>query len=257
MFKTNGGEGGGVISEWTYRTLWVNILSFWLKNIYWRTKGKEISRTDRMRTHELTIQITQNESHHQSRKQNEREKKIFLCIFYFNSACNTPTELCAKFYEKSHSETEYKMFYSLNNILFSLVDFINVQWITQRIDTSTVTIMISNLSNFFYISVLSCTQIWTKETVRWNTLSQERGPEPSSPLIRPLETSMPYAVWTGRKSLITHFEHRLWTSTPTGPWSPSLSSSSRFRISMTMNQSFWRALIQLASLRCRLWVRTF
>lgn len=101
----------------------------------------------------------------------------------------------------------------------------------------------------------SCTQTWTLAAAKSSISCREMGLGPSLSSTTRLETSTPWRGWTGRRRLSTLSQPRQWTGTPTSPWSPLQSSSSRFRTSMTTPLSLWRAPTMPRCQRCLLWVR--
>lgn len=93
-----------------------------------------------------------------------------------------------------------------------------------------------------------------KEMVPSNTSCQAKGQVPFSLLMRTLGIFMLPRGWIARSKPTTHFEPKHWTGSPTSPWNPSLSSSSRFRTSTTTNPDSWMARIRQGFPKCRLWV---
>lgn len=87
-----------------------------------------------------------------------------------------------------------------------------------------------------------------------NTSCQAKGQVPFSLLMRTLGIFMLPRDWIARSKPTTRFEPRRWIGSPTSPWNPSPSSSSRFRTSTTTNPSSWTARIRQAFPKCHLWV---
>nr|BAE89869.1 unnamed protein product [Macaca fascicularis] len=92
-----------------------------------------------------------------------------------------------------------------------------------------------------------------KEMVPSNTSCQAKGQVPFSLLMRTLGIFMPPRDWIVRSRPTTRSELKLWTGSPTNPWSPSRSLSSKFRISTTTNPNFWMAHTRQEFQKCLLW----
>uniref|UniRef100_A0A8C9URX0 Uncharacterized protein n=1 Tax=Spermophilus dauricus TaxID=99837 RepID=A0A8C9URX0_SPEDA len=91
-----------------------------------------------------------------------------------------------------------------------------------------------------------------KEMVPSNTSCQAKGQVPFSLLMRTLGIFMLPRDSIARSRPTTLSELKRWTGSPTNPWSPNQSLSSKSRISMTMNPSFWMGLTQQEFLKCLL-----
>ena len=93
-----------------------------------------------------------------------------------------------------------------------------------------------------------------KEMVPSNTSCQAKGRVPFSLLMRTRAIFTPPRGWTVRSRPTTRSEPKRWTGSPTSLWSPSRSSSSRFRTSTTTSPISWMAPTLPGFRKCLLWV---